>query len=135
MVPTRAHTARELEWAFLLVSRAPWVMAALAALGLYLAWGAIRGAKSSRARAVPVVSLLALGVAIVFSFARPAENVFAPITKASFVPAASVDFLEPEDMVLGVRIDGVSRAYPVGQLVYHHLVNDVVAGVPIVATF
>lgn len=135
MIPTRAHTARELEWAFFFVRWAPWFLASLGAFGLFLAWSGFHHAASRKGRAVPVVLLFALLTAIGFSFARPAENVFAPITRASFVPGGSVDFLEPEDMVLGVSIDGFSRAYPVGQLVYHHLVNDVVAGVPIVATF
>jgi hypothetical protein len=34
-----------------------------------------------------------------------------------------------------VKLGGESRAYPVRMMAYHHIVNDVVGGVPIVATY
>jgi hypothetical protein len=36
---------------------------------------------------------------------------------------------------MAVNIKGQAVAYPVLQLAYHHVVNDVVAGEPIVATY
>ena len=38
-------------------------------------------------------------------------------------------------MVLGIRLGGDSRAYPISLMAYHHLVNDVVAGQPLVVTY
>ena len=38
-------------------------------------------------------------------------------------------------MVLGVVVNGDAVAYPVNQLAYHHVINDEVGGVPIVATY
>lgn len=63
------------------------------------------------------------------------EWMFAPIRDPRFVRAGSADFVKPADMVLAVRINGEAVAYPVPQLAYHHLVNDEVGRVPIVATY
>ena len=60
---------------------------------------------------------------------------FAAITEVGFVAAADADFLEDADLVLGIEIDGQAKAYPVGALGYHHLVNDELGGVPLVATY
>jgi hypothetical protein len=43
--------------------------------------------------------------------------------------------LDAGDMVLTVSINGDARAYPVREMAYHHIVNDVVGGVPIAATY
>jgi hypothetical protein len=40
-----------------------------------------------------------------------------------------------DDIVLAVKINGESAAYPVRLMAYHHLVEDVVGGTPIVATY
>jgi hypothetical protein len=38
--------------------------------------------------------------------------------------------LTPGERVLGIRINGVARAYPIRILSWHELVNDEVAGTP-----
>jgi hypothetical protein len=38
-------------------------------------------------------------------------------------------------MILAVAIGPDARAYPIREMAYHHLVNDEVAGVPIVPTY
>jgi hypothetical protein len=40
-----------------------------------------------------------------------------------------------DDIVMAVNIKGAAVAYPILQLGYHHIVNDVVSGEPIVATY
>ena len=44
-------------------------------------------------------------------------------------------FVEPQDVVLAVSLKGDAAAYPVRQLAYHHLVQDVVGGLPLVVTY
>ena len=63
------------------------------------------------------------------------ERLFAPVSEVSFATTSDVGFLEDADLVLGVEIDGQAKAYPVRALGYHHLVNDELAGVPLVATY
>lgn len=44
-------------------------------------------------------------------------------------------YLVASDRVIGVEINGQSRAYPLRVLNWHEVVNDVVGGVPIVVTY
>jgi hypothetical protein len=64
------------------------------------------------------------------------EWMFNPVraaTYASLEEAAS--FVGDDDMLLVVARNGETAAYPVRQMAYHHLVQDVVGGVPIVVTY
>ena len=42
---------------------------------------------------------------------------------------------EPNEVVIGVEFDGDARAYPVGLLSSHEIVNDIVGGRPIAVTW
>ena len=57
-----------------------------------------------------------------------------PIYDPEFVSAEEASFNE-EELVLGVAINGESRAYPVGVLTYREMVIDEVGGVPILVTW
>ena len=50
------------------------------------------------------------------------------------VPAAAAK-LESDDMVLGINVAGHARAYPTRMMGYHHIVNDWLGDVPVVATY
>ena len=41
----------------------------------------------------------------------------------------------PDELVMGVEFDGDARAYPVGLLARHEIVNDTVGGQPIAVTY
>jgi hypothetical protein len=38
-------------------------------------------------------------------------------------------------MIMSVRLGDDDRAYPISQMAYHHVLNDVVGGVPIAVTY
>jgi hypothetical protein len=38
-------------------------------------------------------------------------------------------------MVMAVRLGNNARAYPISQMAYHHILNDVVADIPIAVTY
>ena len=40
-------------------------------------------------------------------------------------------YLVPEDRVIGVKVGGVARAYPIRVLDWHEVVNDTIGGVPV----
>jgi Protein of unknown function (DUF3179) len=63
------------------------------------------------------------------------EWMFNPLASVSFVPASSADFVADNEMVLAVNINGDAVAFPVRQMAYHHVVQDVVGGMPITATY
>ena len=58
----------------------------------------------------------------------------APIYEPQFSLAQDAS-LDPEELVIGVEINGESKAYPIGPLARREMVNDVVGGVPILVTW
>ena len=58
------------------------------------------------------------------------------ILEPEFVGAAQADeWLEDDDLIIGVSINGDSRAYSVPMLSAHEIVNDVVGGEPVAVTW
>jgi hypothetical protein len=62
------------------------------------------------------------------------ELMFHPDSRPRFGRAAQSK-ADRDDMVLAVKLDGSARAYPIRSIAYHHIINDTVGGVPIVATY
>ena len=62
------------------------------------------------------------------------ELMFHPDSRPLFASAAQSK-VDADDMVLAVKLGGSARAYPIRSIAYHHIINDTVGGVPIVATY
>jgi hypothetical protein len=62
------------------------------------------------------------------------EQMFHPVRGPQFEAASSAK-VDADDMVLAVRVNRVSRAYPIREIAYHHIVNDTLGAVPIAATY
>jgi hypothetical protein len=62
------------------------------------------------------------------------EWMFHPVPRPGF-EAANQTKLDSGEMVLTLNFNGDARAYPVREMAYHHIVNDVVGGVPVAATY
>ena len=58
----------------------------------------------------------------------------APIYEPKFV-SADKSSIPGTELVIGVALNGESRAYPVGPLNIREMVNDVVGGVPILVSW
>ena len=106
-------------------------LTACGVLGLAL-WAWRSAARKQRA-------LLSLGSLLVMGSATMArmnyfEWMFHPVQTPGFQKADDAK-LDAGEMVLTVSINGDARAYPVREMAYHHIVNDVVGGVPIAATY
>jgi hypothetical protein len=78
-----------------------------------------------------VVSLLAAGV----SWINPYEQMmFHPYGQPRYVSIRQAG-VDAKDMVIVVTLDGESRAYPIREMGYHHIVNDRLHQLPIVVTY
>jgi hypothetical protein len=62
------------------------------------------------------------------------ERMFHPVGTPAFESAHETK-LDGSEKILGVRVNGAARAYPVRSIAYHHVVNDTVGGLPLVATY
>ena len=60
---------------------------------------------------------------------------FVPLDNPEFVTAEAATFLQPDDRVLGLTVNGESRAYPINMMTFHHVANDVLGGQPVLVTF
>jgi hypothetical protein len=63
------------------------------------------------------------------------EWMFNPLPNPAYAKAADVSFVNNDDRILAVTINGESVAYPIRLMGYHHVVEDTVGGTPIVATY
>ena len=86
-------------------------------------------------RAAMVLALVPLAGAAWQSRQNLFEKMFAPLTDARSAQAADASWVKDADPVLAVTLNGEAAAYPVGQVAYHHIVQDVVGGVPVAVTY
>lgn len=49
--------------------------------------------------------------------------------------AEASEVLDPQSPVIALRVNGEVRAYPLGILIWHEIVNDEIGGVPVAVTF
>ncbi len=83
-----------------------------------------------------LVSILAPLLAVAQIAERPAGlGPFEELRKPRFVPAAQASFLQSEDRVLGVSANGVAKAYPTRVTAWHHIIEDRLGAMPILATW
>lgn len=81
--------------------------------------------------------VLALFYAVVFylfNFKFLAEKMFYQPVVKSFLPAA-VSTVDSEKLVLGVTLNGESKAYPIQYIGYHHQVRDSIGNTPVMITY
>jgi Protein of unknown function (DUF3179) len=81
-----------------------------------------------------VLGLVAVSAVAVLSRVNVYEIMFHPAERPSFSTADQAKF-DGDEKVIAVNIGGAARAYPIRIISYHHIINDVVDGVPIVATY
>jgi len=89
---------------------------------------------SSVLRAGIVMALVLSAASAVMVRQNYFEWMFHPIAAAGFVSAGDAH-LGDKEMVMAVRIGRETRAYPIVQMAYHHILNDTVGDVPIAVTY
>ncbi|MDH3980748.1 MAG: DUF3179 domain-containing protein [Gammaproteobacteria bacterium] len=65
----------------------------------------------------------------------PQRDGIPAIDTPRFVTARAASFLKQDQRVLGIRHNGVSKAYPITILSWHEIVNDRFAGDPVAVTY
>ena len=130
--PFAPETPRGLAVAYAAKRLAPLVTVVLFALG---AWLAFRLWRTWWRKTLAILAMVVLAGTVWLARQNHFEWMFAPLQGAAYAAAANTSFVESDDMVLAVRVGSDAVAYPVRQLAYHHIVHDVVGGVPIVVTY
>lgn len=132
--PFRAQGARELAVALVVCRFRPWltVVSGIVAAGAAIAYWCARPRMWRRI-------LAAVGAALVGSLAALArvnvyELMFHPVVHPAFAAVTDVK-LDKDDKLIVVKVGTSARAYPIRTMGYHHIVNDVVGGTALVATY
>ena len=63
------------------------------------------------------------------------HDLFLAADEPAVVPAGDAAFLTDASEVFGVVVKGKARAYAITMLSYHHVVNDVIEGIPVAVTY
>ncbi len=65
----------------------------------------------------------------------PPKDGIPSIDNPQFVNASEADFVSDDDVVIGLQINGDTKAYPLSILVWHEIVNDNVGDTPVAVTY
>lgn len=65
----------------------------------------------------------------------PPKDGIPALTNPAFESPAQVDYLRDDDLVVGISINGESKAYPLRILVWHEIANDRIGGMPVLITY
>jgi hypothetical protein len=131
--PFRYQAPRELFAAMALRQRAPLGTLILAFVCFILAFALWRSANRWLKSSL-VLTLLVVTFSAVMARLNYFEWMFHPIAGAQFL-GQSDSKIDPKEMIMAVQLGNDARAYPISQMAYHHVLNDVVGGVPIAVTY
>jgi hypothetical protein len=133
--PFRYQSPRALMLALALRQRAPWgtLLAAAVCIALALAlWTRV----DKWRKALLGTSLALVVFSAVMARLNYFEWMFHPITSPGFEAEAEAQSkVDAAEMIMAVRVGTDARAYPISEMAYHHILNDVVNGVPIAVTY
>jgi hypothetical protein len=131
--PFSHQSPSALALAMALRQRAPWATLAAALLCLVLLL--LLWQTADRWRKILLASvMLIVAFSAVMSRLNHFEWMFHPIDAPQF-ESASTSKLDNGEMILAIRYGSDARAYPIREMAYHHLLNDIVAGVPVAVTY
>ena len=133
--PFAAQSPRDIEIGYLLRSWSPLATIILAIAAGVTAVSIWQNSRRWFARAALFAPLALILVFTWFARQNHFEWMFNPLAQSRFAKVSETNFVDDTDMVLAVNINGDAVAFPVRQMAYHHVVQDVVGGTPITATY
>jgi hypothetical protein len=133
--PFRPQSARGLELSYALRRWSPLATIIALAVGSLLVVWLWRGSGRWWSKATLMVLVVPMLASTWFARQNHFEWMFRPVANAAYAKPSEAGFVAATDMVIAVENNGEAVAYPVRLMAYHHLVQDVVGGTPIVATY
>jgi hypothetical protein len=133
--PFRPQTQQGVSLSYALRRWSPFATVVASAIAFMLVVWLWRGSRRWWSKATLIIILMPLWAATWFARQNHFEWMFNPLTNAAYAQASEAGFVADNDMVMAVENNGEAVAYPVRQMAYHHLVQDVVGGTALVATY
>lgn len=134
IMPFRAQTPAGVAWSYWLRRWSPLVTVITSIIALGLCIRLWRGARRWSRLAMPIL-FVPLLAATWMARQNHFEWMFHPLPNAAYASISEAGFVADTEMVMTVELNGESVAYPVRQMAYHHVVQDVIGGRPITATY
>jgi len=134
IMPFQAQTSRTMEISYLMRRWSPWLTVLASLLILAIAFKLWIGGRWFGRIALVILLLPTLG-ATWLARQNHFEWMFNPLPNPAYAKAGEASFVNDNDRVLAVTLNGESVAYPIRLMGYHHVVEDTVGGTPIVATY
>jgi Protein of unknown function (DUF3179) len=131
--PFAYQSPRGLWWAMAIRQRAP-IVSLLCVVACLILVALLWPHVGKWRKGLLCVLMIPVVAAAVMSRLNYFEWMFHPIDSAQF-EAESASKVDGKEMILAVRYGDDARAYPISQMAYHHILNDVVGGVPIAVTY
>jgi len=132
--PFRMQRPRELATALDVLQHRSFITGVCVGLGLVMWFAIVTIQRRWLPRIGATIVMVLTGACAYLAHVNIYELMFHPMGRPSF-EAAGASKLNGAEEVLAVNVNGVARAYPIRSMSYHHIVNDTVSGVPIVATY
>jgi hypothetical protein len=132
--PFKRQTAGTVELSYLLRRWSPLATALITALALVSTIGLWRRARWWR-KGVLIILTLTAGATAWAARQNHFEWMFSPLPRVAHAAAGEAGIVAGSDLVMGIEVNGEAVAYPVRQMAYHHIVNDVVGGRPVAPTY
>jgi len=134
IMPFKAQTSRTMEISYLMRRWSPWLTVLASLLILTIGVRLWIGGRWFGRIALVILLLPTLG-ATWLARQNHFEWMFNPLPNPAYAKVADASFVNDEDRVLAVTINGEAVAYPIKFMGYHHVVEDTVGNTPIVATY
>ena len=131
--PFRYESPRGLWWAMAIRHHAPFGSLLGVCFTLLLAW-IIWYATGRGGKFFLVAGFLLAAGSAVLCRVNYFEWMFHPVRQAGF-DSANKSKLDAGEMVLALNFNNDTRAYPIREMAYHHILNDIVGGVPVAVTY
>jgi hypothetical protein len=134
IMPWRAQTERILELSYIFRRVSP-ILTVIIAVAIVISMVRIWRGRRWWTKGAMTIALLLAFFCVWASRFNHFELIFNPIKDPTYTATGEAGFLADSDMVMAVEINGEAAAYPIRQLAYYHVVQDVVGGVPVVVTY
>lgn len=131
--PFAHQNLRALLWAMAIRQRAP-IVSLICALVCFLLIALLWRSTARWRKTFLVIPAILVAFSTVMARLNYFEWMFHPVDGAKFESESSSK-LDAKEMILAVRYGTDVRAYPIREMAYHHILNDVVGRVPIAVTY
>ena len=132
--PFRRQMPGELAVAMQVMRYRPVLEGSCVLVALAICFFGYRHFGSSKARAAALVCVVLVLAAAALSRVNIYEQMFHPAEKPAFATISQTKLAAAES-VIAISLNGAARAYPIRIISYHHIINDTLAGEPVVATY